>query len=480
MNGYRLAAILISVLLAVSVPSGCSSKAVAAAKQIESDIQEQQARIKSFSNIKAESIDAQYAMDIIKELTSVKYKGRKTGTKENEAALEYIAQQFRAIGLESPKGLENYRYEYYQPLTLLKETPRLSLMDREGNLAKEYKYPKNFVFKMLSDSTQNINIQAPMQVINNTQELNGRSFDKQEVLLFSLGAIGRYSLSDLVDKVYNTNVSAVIIEDHVGNERDIYSDLVVSSLNSLAFENKNMPVIYVDSVTYSELAEAASENKTIDIRCSYSFEKRFKASNVIGYIPGIDEKLKNQYIIIGGHMDAQGDNLNGTYNPGALDNASGTAAMLEIARVIAAGETKPKKTLVFIAFNGEEQGLQGSRSYAADPVFSLKDAVMINLDMVGSSAMLPISAIAVPGHPSDLKPEFFELGKTLGIEMLRSDTAGSDQIPFEEKGVPSVLLTHMDLRHGYHSPNDTLEDIDKGHLKQVIELVLHYLDKKAY
>jgi Zn-dependent M28 family amino/carboxypeptidase len=141
---------------------------------------------------------------------------------------------------------------------------------------------------------------------------------------------------------------------------------------------------------------------------------------------------------------------------------------------------KPKKSIVFIAFNGEEDGLLGSRYYAADPVFPLRNSVMINLDMVGSKAIIPLSVAAGPSHVPDLKREFLEMTKALGIDAIEGNITASDHFSLGEKDVPTVMLSHMDDKSGYHSPNDTLEDIDSQRLRQVIELVLHYIDKKAY
>lgn len=479
-KGLRFISLLTSVIFLVMMFSGCSSRDIEAAKQIESKIKEQQARVNSFINIKEEQIDAQNAINIISELSSEKYKGRKTGTKENEVALLYLSHQFRAIGLKSPEGLDNYMQYYYQPVTKLKETPKLSLLDKAGNAIKDFEYPKNFVYRVLSDSTEDINIKAPMKVMSSIAEIKNNSFKKQEVLLFSSAAQGRASTMEIMNAMYATGAAAIIIEVDVDSENKRYSDLIVTPLNSSSWGESYKPVITVDSATYAELAQAAEEQKMIALQFSYVEEESYKTANVVGYIPGTDELLKDEYIIIGGHMDHVGDNLNGTYNPGAFDNASGTAAMLEIARVIAENDIKPKKTLVFIAFNGEEHGLLGSEYYVAEPVFPIKNAVMINLDMVGSSAVVPLSIAASMRHILDLRSEFLELGKSLGIDVVESDITASDHFSFGEKSVPSVMLSHMDDKNGYHSPNDTMEDVDRERLKEVIELVLHYIDKKAY
>jgi hypothetical protein len=474
------AALLIAAIMLITMLSGCSTRENEAAKQIENYMKEQEQLAKSYINIDIEKLDAQNAMNIIQELASEKYKGRKTGTVENEIALEYIEKQFRAMGLKNPESLDDFRQYFYQPVTLLKDTPRLALLEQDGKTIKDFEYPKNFAFRVLSDSTQDISINAPMHIMNSAAEINDTRFSQQEVLLFPIEAQGRSSAFMLMREMYHTKAAAIILEVDVSSENRKNSDLLVYSLNNRSWGPYYKPVISVDTDTFLALEQAAAEQKMINIQCSYEEKERYKTANLVGYIPGSDKELKDQYIIVGGHMDHVGDNMNGTYNAGAFDNASGTAAMMEIARVISESTNKPKKSLVFIAFNGEEHGLIGSEYYVSSPVFPLKNSVMINLDMIGSSAILPLSVAVNRGHIVDLRSEFLELAKVLEIDALEDNNISSDHFYFGEKSVPTVMLTHMDVRNGYHSPNDTLEDVDQKRLGEAIELVLHYIDKKAY
>jgi hypothetical protein len=473
-------ALLTAAIMLISMLTACSTTENEAAKQIEKYMKEQEQRAKYYTNIDIEKLDAQNAMNIIEELASEKYKGRKTGTVENEMAVEYISQQFRAMGLKNPESLDNYRQYFYQPVTLLKDTPRLSLLEQDGKTIKDFEYPKNFAFRFLSDSTQDISINAPMHVMNRAAEISDNMFSQQEVLLFSIEVQVRSSALMLMREMYHTKASAIILEVDVSSENRKNSDLLVYSLNNRSWGENYKPVISVDTETFLELEQAAAEQKMINIQCSYEEKDRYKTANIVGYIPGSDKELKDNYIIIGGHMDHVGDNMNGTYNAGAFDNASGTAAMMEIARVVSESSIKPKKSLVFIAFNGEEHGLIGSEYYVSAPIFPLKNSVMINLDMIGSSVIMPLAVAVNRGHIVDLRSEFLELAKSLGIDAIEDNSLSSDHFFFGEKSVPTVMLTHMDVRNGYHSPNDTLEDVDRKRLSEAIELVLHYIDKKAY
>jgi len=125
---------------------------------------------------------------------------------------------------------------------------------------------------------------------------------------------------------------------------------------------------------------------TIDV-----LRREVPAYNVIGVLEGSDPKLKNETIVVGAHYDHLGRGGEGSLAPkegeihhGADDNASGTAGVLELARMFTMPEFKPKRTLVFMAFSGEEEGLLGSNFYVNNPLLPLANTVaMINMDMIG-------------------------------------------------------------------------------------------------
>src|SRR5437764_11221674 len=113
--------------------------------------------------------------------------------------------------------------------------------------------------------------------------------------------------------------------------------------------------------------------------------------NVVGILPGSDAKLKNETIVIGAHYDHLGRGGEGSLAPregeihhGADDNASGVAGLIELARMLSTQNPKPRRTIVFLAFSGEEEGLIGSDYYVNHPIVPLANTIaMINMDMIG-------------------------------------------------------------------------------------------------
>ena len=203
--------------------------------------------------------------------------------------------------------------------------------------------------------------------------------------------------------------------------------------------------------------------------------QRGKTANVIGILPGRDPALKEETVVVGAHYDHLG--LGGenslapaafnTPHPGADDNASGTAAVIGLARAFrAAGGAR--RTLVFVAFSGEEVGLLGSYHYVKHPPIPIERTVaMINLDSVGrmENHRLYIQGV---GSGEGLRSIVKEASRRLGLDLtLRDDGFGpSDHTPFNAKGRPVLHFftgPHLD----YHRPSDTVDKINAEGLQLV-------------
>ncbi|WBL27163.1 M28 family metallopeptidase [Zunongwangia sp. HGR-M22] len=186
-----------------------------------------------------------------------------------------------------------------------------------------------------------------------------------------------------------------------------------------------------------------------------------KTWNVIGFIEGNDSKLKNEIIVLGAHYDHLGENEGSIFN-GADDNASGTAALLEIAEKVKANHGLLKRSILFIAFGAEEQGLLGSSYFVNHPTVSLNDIkLMINMDMVGHlnaenhvymggagtfpGGMQLMDSLGMPNH---VKPV-----------VHAGSIAGSDHVSFYKKGI-SVLGIHTGGHDNYHKPTDVIVNLN--------------------
>ena len=262
--------------------------------------------------------------------------------------------------------------------------------------------------------------------------------------------------------------------------------------------------------------------------------REVEAANVVGIVNGFDPVLKNEFIVIGAHYDHLGRGGEGSLAPregdihhGADDNASGVAGLLELARIFASSESpRPRRTLVFIAFSGEEEGLLGSNYYVNHPLRPLENTVaMINMDMIGrmknnklivggvgtaegwrkvidsSAKFWGIGVTPTPpsyGKPLDgaltAKPESStartshsaDRNLTTTLDSVRAfdltlneDGYGpSDHSSFYAKKVP-VLFIWTGTHEDYHKPSDTADKInyeDEAHILSFVERIIRSVD----
>ncbi|WP_035802881.1 M20/M25/M40 family metallo-hydrolase [Deferrisoma camini] len=211
-------------------------------------------------------------------------------------------------------------------------------------------------------------------------------------------------------------------------------------------------------------------------------EAEVRLRNVVGLVRGTDPELSATAVVVGAHYDHLGRGWpdahagdRGRVHPGADDNASGVAVLLELARVVAAA--RPARSVVFVAFAAEEAGRLGSKQFvAAGRPFPVSRIVaMVNLDTVGR---LGGGRLLVLG--TGTAREWVHIANGAGyvtgvrVEPVARDEGGSDQVSFVEAGVPAVQLTtgpHPD----YHRPTDTPDKIDIDGLVRVAEVAREFV-----
>jgi Zn-dependent M28 family amino/carboxypeptidase len=195
-----------------------------------------------------------------------------------------------------------------------------------------------------------------------------------------------------------------------------------------------------------------------------------KVRNVIGLLPGSDPLLKNTYVIVSAHYDHVGT-VNGEIYNGANDDASGVAAVIELARSFASQKNLHKRSIVFITFFGEEKGLVGSRYYAANPIFPIENTVAgINLEQIGrtdDSEGAQIKSAGVTGLDfSEVGSIIQNAGVLTGVNVwkhpVNSDKyfAFSDNQAFADQGVPAHTVSVVYSFPDYHQPGDDSDKID--------------------
>ncbi|HOC23894.1 MAG TPA: M20/M25/M40 family metallo-hydrolase [bacterium] len=195
-----------------------------------------------------------------------------------------------------------------------------------------------------------------------------------------------------------------------------------------------------------------------------------RGENVVALLPGSDPLLREEYLVIGGHMDHCGVGRDGHIYAGADDNASGTAVVMELARLFAARPERPKRSLLFIAFGGEEQGLRGSRYFAHNPPVPARQiAAMINFDMEGSGDggarlggrnYFPGLVRSMIGSWSDSVLAKTGFGRGWG-------GSGSDHFHFIEQGISAFYFSSSGSHPFYHQFEDQPCTLNTASLQSV-------------
>jgi Zn-dependent M28 family amino/carboxypeptidase len=262
--------------------------------------------------------------------------------------------------------------------------------------------------------------------------------------------------------------------------------------------------------TWAEIEELAKAGKQLPrfplagtVRAKATMTREpLQAPNVVALLPGSDARLKDEYVIMSAHLDhiGIGRPVNGdSINNGAMDDASGIASVLEIARVIRESGARPKRSIVFLAVTAEEKGELGSRYFATHPTVPLKNIVAdINLDM-----FLPLYAlkvIEVQGlTESSLGEQVRAAAKGLGVEVQtdrepeQNRFIRSDQYSFIREGIPSLAFkfgydfgspeekTRRDwVRDRYHKPSDDLtQPVDTAAAARFDRIIADLLERVA-
>ncbi|HBB92592.1 MAG TPA: signal protein PDZ, partial [Bacteroidales bacterium] len=208
--------------------------------------------------------------------------------------------------------------------------------------------------------------------------------------------------------------------------------------------------------------------------------------NVVGIIRGTDEKLKDAPVVISAHYDhlglgwpdvRKGDE--GKIHAGADDNASGVSILLEIVKSLAR-TLQPKRTVIFVAFTGEEAGLIGSRYFISQAKKYFTGAITANVNLDTDGSLFDKKLLVLNGNTAkEWKFVFMGTDYTTGVksEVVQQELDASDQAAFIEKGIPAVQL-FTGATENYHRPSDTFDKIDgKGLVKvaAVAKEVLEYL-----
>ncbi|MCH8903105.1 MAG: M28 family peptidase [Bacteroidetes bacterium] len=407
----------------------------------------------STPGLQLQAQDKSYAKQSIYILCSPEMHGRGYVNDGDKFAAGWIASEFDS------HGLENFGDTYFQEYEIAVNTFPGALQFVVGDTlvpGKDY---------ILSASSHSVNSTFKIK------HLRSRKIKRTKIL----------RLKDKLDE----NTALVIRKDKYNREdyRLLQAILNVSGgLNAgavIELTNKKLTHTISDtSYGFAHIIYKTDKKKIKEKYVSINIEQElisnYRTQNVIGYIPGSEHP--DSFILFSAHYDHLGRMGKETYFPGANDDASGVAMVLDLARHYSLPENRPKFSLVFITFGAEETGLKGSKFYTENPLFPIESIrFMINMDIVGTGSE---GLMVVNGRVFEKEYEKFksinDQYDLLPEIKKRGKAANSDHYFFTEQGVHAFFIYTMGGIKAYHDVYDVPETLPLNEYDDIFVLITRF------
>lgn len=447
-------------------------------------------------------------------LASDSLEGRKFTQEGHIKAVKYIENEFRKAELKEASA--EFGFIQQVPVTqAITGTTILTLGDKKlynkSNISfasqlpvnKEMNLPVKFI-GWEKDYTNNSGADTALHIFAKTVQdaaskintLNATTGAEFFVLTLGARNVKNTNLFYKESLAAKPNYPNGVFSMGTSNEKWLLNYLPIenTSLKVLVSQQPDLKLIYGNELGRA-LERMAKSGKTtlkfkkhptttIDLNISYpAKDTSFYDKNIIGYIEGTD--LKDEYIVLGAHYDHLGSKGSDVFY-GADDNASGTATIMELARVLSMAKQQGvefRRSIVFIAFCAEETGLNGSIYYANNPIFPIeKTVLMINFDMVGRPDAKPelgtrvfaltynMRRMATMKNLSKIDKQMANFGFSTALSTKDKILYrfGSDHNPFVKKHVPSLVFT-TSTHSDYHKVTDTPEKINYSNMANLVK-----------
>jgi hypothetical protein len=465
-------------------------------------------------------IDPKIYLEHVKFLASEDLEGRGNGSRGLETAADYIAARFREAGLE-PAGDDGTFFQRFEMTTGMSIEPGNRVTLHSGRTSIGFDIGSDY--EIVSTSGNQISSITTLPVVFagygisapglKYDDYTGVDAGEKAVLIFTHEP-QEHDARSAFEGQTNTVHSTMMRKVEIARKNGAKAILVIDDTNHRPAnerfrrwlrepqaEDYGIPVFYLsrdlvqralgtrlnlETISDEIDRDFASKSRVLNDMTVSAVERTLRVRrpvrNVIGTLKGSDPTLQSEVVIVGAHYDHLGrsarfsmsQNSTGQIHHGADDNASGTAAVIEMAKAAVAARKEFRRTLVFMTFAGEEHGLLGSSHYANHPTHPLdKTIAMINLDMVGrSGGRIMVDGLGnAPAIEEDLKAA--EASSSLSLRALRGGpgAGASDDATFLLRKIPSINF-FSGFHSDYHRPGDTWEKIDASGGAAVADLAL--------
>jgi hypothetical protein len=417
------------------------------------------------------------------------FRGRSAGTLDELKAAMWIAEKYRAIGIK-PAGDDGTYFQYFtlwrnhiadqstieinnKPLTLWKDAAVAQMANISLNDPIVYLGNALTIDSSLNVKDKVVAIEANPKGINMNVSLPTWRYSRSIYVKYGLPLLKRGAKA------------IIFIADETAEKAwdDAAENFIRGSYDIDGGPNVNVsttvPVIWVHSNAKKELAANNATLKANLVIAKYPYP----SVNIVGKIDGTDSKLKSEYLMYSGHVDAHGirNEIKGdSVYYGADDNASVNVAILANARAFV--KNPAKRSVLVVIHGAEERGLLGSRYYSAHPTVPINHIVaVLNGDMIGRNNIDSATVLgALPPHRNSLdlvtmamdankEGPNFKLDESWdAVTHVEGWYFRSDHLPYARLGIPSLMYTSL-LHPDYHTPQDNAENINYPKLKKMTD-----------
>ncbi len=411
--------------------------------------------------------DSLRARQYIRDLTSPAMHGRGYAYNGDSIAAEYLREQFQLIGTEP--FADNYFHHYDFDVYAMEGPVQATLNGRELKAWDEFSlapmsHSANETFAVLS---------IPVKTLLDKDALGKFCGKHSKDIVHSLLYV---DLAHCDDKEVVKKVNGMMMRFAVNNGRLPFKGLIagVKDIPVWSFNFAHEPCDYVVAYVKADLMT----KKKAKLSLTYTNEmKNHKTQNVCAMLRGVG--APDSLVIVGGHYDHLGQMGDAVMFPGAHDNASGTATVLDLAHYFM--NHPPYYTMLFTLFSGEEAGLLGSLAFVKDSLFDFsKVKMMLNIDLMGGGD----DGFTVVNSDADNTRDFFQSMVDMNErEHLvkevkpRKNANISDHAPFILKGMPAVFVYTMGGKTGgYHQPDDTNDNCSLSAYENIVKIFIKALE----
>lgn len=424
----------------------------------------------------AARISAASALRTVEVLAAPGMQGRLSGTEGYRKAAEWVVSEVRKAGLRPPDDFRDYLQPFTHGLGGV-ESATLTLLAVEGE-----KESKPAEAKLLEDWSPMVNggsgdVTAEVVFVGYGFDAAPQGRDdyagvdvKGKVVLVLRGEPETGDWKEHRSTIARTRAAArkgaagfllvdsPVTSTNVGISRDLPEAMVSEAFADRLLAGKKLTVAELKKVLSKGGTASFGTGRQVRIAVKGLPWREVTTHNVVAVLPGSDPFVKGEYVLVGAHLDHIGDWPR--VNPGADDNASGAATLLEVARAAATLKARPRRSVVFVWFAAEEVGLRGAEHFASHPPKGLEKCLaVLNLDMLGAGNGLWIAGGEnFPEIKAAMEAARDRLAPGFGLKsgLIRGE-GRADHAPFFEKGIHAVsLFGSGGQHHGYHSPDDTV------------------------